>query len=71
MALTEKFINREIELNVSKNPELAAKHAKLLVDQAEIDRLRAAGEPVPLELITNPFYRRYYVDQGWAAVPSS
>jgi ABC-type glycerol-3-phosphate transport system substrate-binding protein len=71
VALTEKFINREIELNVSKNPELAAKHAKLLVDQAEIDRLRAAGEPVPLEFITNPFYRRYYVDQGWAAVPSS
>ena len=25
------------------------------------------GEPVPLELITNPFHRVYYVAQGWAA----
>ncbi len=69
MALTERFINREIELNVSKNPTLAAKYTRLLEDQAEIDRLRAAGELVPLELITNPFYRRYYVAQGWAKLP--
>jgi ABC-type glycerol-3-phosphate transport system substrate-binding protein len=65
--LTEKFINREIELNVNKNPQLQQKHAQLLEDQATIDRLRAAGEPVPLELITNPFHRVYYVAQGWAA----
>jgi multiple sugar transport system substrate-binding protein len=69
VALAERFINREIELNVSKDPALAAKHKKLLADQAEIERLRAAGEPVPLELITNPFYRRYYVAQGWAVLP--
>lgn len=69
VALAEKFINREIELNVSKDPALAAKHEKLLADQAEIERLRAAGEPVPLALITNPFYRRYYVAQGWAKQP--
>jgi len=66
VARTEEFINREIDLNVSKNPELRAKYERLLADQAEIDRLRAAGEPVPLELITNPFYQRYYVAQGWA-----
>ena len=69
VALTEKFINREIELNVSRNPELQAKYEQLSRDQSEIDRLRAAGEPVPLELITNPFYRRYYVAQGWAKRP--
>jgi len=31
--------------------------------------LRAAGELVPIELITNPFHRRYYVVQGWAKLP--
>lgn len=69
VALAEKFINREIELNVSKDPALAVRHKKLLADQAEIERLRAAGEPVPLELITNPFYRRYYIARGWAKLP--
>lgn len=69
VARTEQFINREIELNISKNPELRAKYEQLLEDQSEIDRLRAAGEPVPLALITNPFYRRYYVAQGWSASP--
>ena len=69
VALTERFINREIELNVSKDPALATRYQKLLADQAEIERLRAAGELVPLELITNPFHRRYYVAQGWASVP--
>jgi ABC-type glycerol-3-phosphate transport system substrate-binding protein len=69
VALTEHFINREIELNVSKNLALQTKYAKLTRDQAEIDRLRAAGERVPLGLITNPFYRRYYVAKGWAKLP--
>ena len=39
--LTEKFINREIELNLNKNPQLQQKHGQLLDDQATIDRLRA------------------------------
>lgn len=69
VALTEKFINREIDLNVSKNPQLQTKYDQLLRDQAEIDQLRAAGELVPLELITNPFYQKYYVAQGWAQSP--
>lgn len=69
VALTEKFINREIDLNVSKNPILRAQYTRLLANQAEIERRRAAGEPVPLALITNPFYRRYYVAQGWAESP--
>ncbi|MBL4574770.1 MAG: hypothetical protein JKY51_01550, partial [Opitutaceae bacterium] len=34
---------------------LKQKFAKGLKDQAEIERLRASGEMVPLELITNPF----------------
>ncbi|MBL4574771.1 MAG: extracellular solute-binding protein [Opitutaceae bacterium] len=51
---------------VSQSERLEKKYRKLLQDQQEIDRLRAAGEMVPLELITNPFYRRYYVEKGWS-----
>jgi hypothetical protein len=43
-----------------------AKYEKQLQNQQEIERLRQEGEMVPLHLITNPFYRRYYVDQGWS-----
>jgi multiple sugar transport system substrate-binding protein len=65
--LAEQFINREIAANVAADPALRAKYEQQLRDQEIIDRLRASGEPVPLELITNPFYRRYYVERGWAA----
>ena len=41
-------------------------HARRDQNQEEIDRLRRDGKLVPLDLITNPFYRRYYVDQGWS-----
>lgn len=66
MALGEEQVNREIDLNVSSNPKLQEKYDRLCRQQEVIDRLRAAGEPVPLHLITNPFYRRYYLAQGWA-----
>jgi multiple sugar transport system substrate-binding protein len=59
-------IEKAITLNVSKSKEMSQKYEKCLKDQEEIDRLRAAGKIVPLHLITNPFYRRYYVDQGWS-----
>lgn len=65
-ALAEEFVNREIELNVRKNPRLKQLYDQLQQDQENIDQLKAKGEMVPLELITNPFYRRYYVARGWA-----
>jgi multiple sugar transport system substrate-binding protein len=51
---------------VNESEELNAKYEKQVEDQKEIDRLRQVGEIIPLHLIVNPFYRRYYVDQGWS-----
>lgn len=65
MALSEAAINHEIDLNVESHPKLQQEYAKLIKDQEIIDQLRAEGKPVPLSLITNPFYRSYYVAQGW------
>jgi multiple sugar transport system substrate-binding protein len=69
--LAELFINRQIDTNVAADPALKKRYESLLRDQETIDRLRARGEPVPLELITNPFYRRYYVERGWAVEEGS
>ena len=62
-------INREIDLSLADNPDRQALYNQLCERQDQIDRLRASGEPVPLEWITNPFHRRYYQAMGWA-VPS-
>ncbi len=59
-------IEKDILSFVSQSDRLGEKYRKLLGDQTEIDRLRAAGKMVPLELISNPFYRRYYVEKGWS-----
>jgi len=66
MARAETAVNREIEQNVTADPNLRARYEKLLEDQATIERLRAAGEPVPAHLITNPFYQVYYRERGWS-----
>jgi multiple sugar transport system substrate-binding protein len=59
-------IENHITYNVSQSKELKEKYDRLVKDQIEIERLRTAGEKVPLKLITNPFYRRYYVEKGWS-----
>ena len=59
-------INADMIRKVNESPELVKRYENALKDQAEVEHLRAAGEMVPLHLITNPFYRRYYVDQGWS-----
>ncbi len=59
-------IEKDILHFVSQSVRLKKKYERLLWNQKEIERLRAAGEMVPLELITNPFYRRYYVEKGWS-----
>jgi multiple sugar transport system substrate-binding protein len=61
-----KAINNEMQRKVSENPTLAKRYKQGLKDQAEIDRLRKKGELVPLHLISNPFYRKYYVEKGWS-----
>jgi multiple sugar transport system substrate-binding protein len=59
-------IDAHIQYNVSQSRELKEKYDRLIINQEEIERLRAQGELVPLHLITNPFYRRYYVEKGWS-----
>jgi multiple sugar transport system substrate-binding protein len=66
MARAEDAVNREMDQNVSADPQLKARYFKLMKDQQTIERLRAAGELVPAHLITNPFYQRYYRERGWS-----
>jgi multiple sugar transport system substrate-binding protein len=60
-------INREIDLTLETNPEIRPDYEAAVADQRQIDRLRAAGRPVPERLIRNPFHRAYYRAQGWLA----
>ncbi|MBL4576607.1 MAG: extracellular solute-binding protein [Opitutaceae bacterium] len=64
-------IKKEMERNAGKSSKLALRFEKGLRDQQEIERLRKAGELVPLKLISNPFYRRYYVEKGWSSPDGS
>jgi multiple sugar transport system substrate-binding protein len=67
-ALNELVVSIEKDMirYTNESERLKAKYDKGLEDQKEIKRLREEGKLVPLDLITNPFYRRYYVDQGWS-----
>jgi multiple sugar transport system substrate-binding protein len=61
-----EMINAEMKRAAGESPKLAVKYEEGLKNQAEIERLRSEEQLVPLHLITNPFYRRYYVEQGWS-----
>jgi multiple sugar transport system substrate-binding protein len=59
-------IKKDIIRFTNESENLKTKYEKQLEDQKEIEQLRQEGKLVPLLLITNPFYRKYYVDQGWS-----
>jgi multiple sugar transport system substrate-binding protein len=59
-------IEKDMVRFTNESEMLKGKYEKQLKDQKEIECLRREGELVPLHLISNPFYRRYYVDQGWS-----
>ncbi len=61
-----EMIDTEMKRAAKESPRLAKKYEQGLKNQAEIDRLRKEGKLVPLHLISNPFYRRYYVEKGWS-----
>jgi ABC-type glycerol-3-phosphate transport system substrate-binding protein len=67
-ALNELVVTIETDMArfAGESENLKEKYEKQLQDQEEIERLRRKGEFVPLKLISNPFYRRYYVDMGWS-----
>lgn len=60
-------IDREIARTVNSTEAKKASYARLVEDQRKIDALRAAGKPVPAELIRNPFHLKYYAWKGWLA----
>ena len=59
-------VNDEIQMTLRESAKMRRKYEEYNSLQARIERSRADGEPVPLEWLKNPFYRRYYVLQGWA-----
>ncbi len=66
LELAAEFIEKDIQRKIQENEKLRLLYEKSIKDQAEIERLRNVGKLVPLELISNPFYRRYYVEMGWS-----
>jgi len=59
-------INAEIALTIRESTRLEEQYTQLVETQKKIDAYRAEGKLVPLEWISNPFHRKYYVEQGWA-----
>ena len=57
-------VRAQIRTNLANNPALEAEYDRRVEEQAEIDRLKEAGEPIPASLIRNPFYLRLYREQG-------
>ena len=61
-------IHSEMDLMLDKSPGLRERYEQDLKLQDKIVQYREQGKPVPLDWIRNPFYRHYYLAQGWAAV---
>lgn len=67
VAKLEARINDEIERSVNENLGLKEKHEKRLKQQAEIDRLKEAGELIPAEMVLDPLLRKDYQMKGLLA----
>ncbi len=61
-----KEIVGEIERTLREAPRLRPLYDEALATQKKIEEYRAAGKPVPLSWIKNPFHRKYYLEKGWA-----
>jgi hypothetical protein len=66
-AMVQERINDELARSLDERPSLKAEYQRRLELQEKIDALKEAGEPIPVEWIYNPFYRRYYHDMGMLA----
>lgn len=63
---TVRRINADIEQTLKERPGLREEYNRRVADQKKIEELKAQGSKVPMNLIRNPFHRRYYVYMGWA-----
>ncbi len=62
--LMEEKVMALIALSINNNSELKARYEKDLLVQNEIDKAKAEGKKIPLNLVKNPFLLRYYKDTG-------
>jgi hypothetical protein len=49
---------------VASHEELKPRYIAALKRQAVIDEAKAKGEKIPLELVDNPFLKKYYRETG-------
>lgn len=66
-ARAQRRINDRIQLNLRENESLRPAYDEAVKRQAQIDALKAAGEPIPAALISNVFYLNYYRAKGMLA----
>ena len=59
-------INQAIARSIAADPAMRAEYDRRMAIQKQIDALRAAKQRVPLSMIDNPFYRKWYQFKGWA-----
>ncbi len=64
-AMMAERINREMTRTLEERPEMRAGFERRVELQKRIDAARAAGEPIPREWISNPFYQKYFQEMGW------
>lgn len=57
-------INDEIERNIEERPELRSEYERRLELQEKIEVRKISGQPIPIEWIYNPFFKRYYEEKG-------
>ncbi len=67
LALAVSETDTEIQKQLSKRPALKEQFEKALLRQKKIDAIKASGGKIPLELVDNPFLKRYYADTGRGA----
>ena len=67
---TASAVNEYIARTVAGDPALRAEYDRRVAIQKRIESLRAEGKKVPLDLISSPYHRRYYVFKGWSDPPA-
>jgi len=60
----QEQITAAIQRTLEEKPALADLYQQRLEDQAQIDRLKKEGRPIPESLVANPFLLRILSDQG-------
>lgn len=60
----EEEVKKEMRRYLKQHPELAERYEAALERQKKIDVLRMRGEKIPLDLVDNPFLKKYYRDSG-------